>query len=108
MSTFYSMTGYGRELGRLGSEKESSGATELEIEIKSVNSRFLDAKCRLPNSLSHLEPGLLEILKSNIARGRVDLTVTLSAAEQTSEKSDGRTIRAERRSLSGGPCSPAR
>jgi len=60
-----SMTGYGsatsdHELGRLG------------IELRSVNSRYLDIAFRLPDELRMLEPLLREAIAARITRGKVD------------------------------------
>jgi len=61
----HSMTGYGsalidHELGRLG------------IELRSVNSRYLEIAFRLPDELRMLEPLLREALSARIARGKID------------------------------------
>jgi uncharacterized protein (TIGR00255 family) len=60
-----SMTGYGtatidHELGRLG------------LELRSVNSRYLDIAFRLPDELRMLEPLLREAIAARITRGKVD------------------------------------
>jgi uncharacterized protein (TIGR00255 family) len=61
----HSMTGYGtvtrdHELGR------------LTIELRSVNSRFLDLSFRLPDELRALEPVVREAVQSRVTRGKVD------------------------------------
>ena len=61
----HSMTGYGtvtrdHELGR------------LTIELRSVNSRFLDLAFRLPDELRALEPVVREAVQSRVTRGKVD------------------------------------
>ena len=61
----HSMTGYGavtrdHELGR------------LTIELRSVNSRFLDLAFRLPDELRALEPVLREAVQARVTRGKVD------------------------------------
>jgi uncharacterized protein (TIGR00255 family) len=67
------MTGYGR------AEGETSYG-RLAVEIKSVNHRFLDSRVRLPRQISSLEPHLLNHLKNSIARGRVEVALSLSTA----------------------------
>ncbi|MCG3196433.1 MAG: hypothetical protein GHCLOJNM_00906 [bacterium] len=67
-----SMTGYGRAEGE-------TSLGHLLVEIKSVNHRFLDSRVRLPRQISSLEPHLLSHLKNNIARGRVEVALTLAA-----------------------------
>ncbi len=61
----HSMTGFGtvtrdHELGRLG------------IELRSVNSRFLDIAFRLPDELRALEPPLREAIQARVTRGKID------------------------------------
>ncbi len=68
------MTGYGHAEGETPQGR-------LVVEIKSVNHRFLDTRIRLPRQLSFLEPQLLNHLKNCIARGRVEITLNLTAGE---------------------------
>lgn len=44
----------------------------LQVELRSVNSRFLDVQFRIPDELRALEPVLREMISSRIARGKVD------------------------------------
>ena len=64
-----SMTGFGRCVG----EKDCSGIT---VEIKSVNSRFLDLSMRLPRTMQHLEMKCREWVKERISRGKVEIYVS--------------------------------
>ena len=48
---------------------------EIEVEIRSVNSRFLDLAIRLPRGYSPLEGELRERLAKSVRRGRVEVTV---------------------------------
>jgi uncharacterized protein (TIGR00255 family) len=59
-----SMTGYGRA-------EESAASYSINVELKSVNNRFLDFQCRVPRELLHLEPLLRRELGSFISRGSV-------------------------------------
>lgn len=63
-----SMTGFGK--GDFTIE-----TSMFTIEIKSVNHRYLDARFRLPSSLSALELPLLEILKSHFERGSFEISI---------------------------------
>ena len=63
-----SMTGYGRS--RFSDEDH-----EIEIEIKSVNNRFLDVKYKLPKELSFLETKFDEVLNKLIKRGKIQVNV---------------------------------
>jgi uncharacterized protein (TIGR00255 family) len=63
--TICSMTGYAI------TTRETAGGT-LTIELKSVNSRFLDLQFRINDELRAVEPALREALMSRIARGKVE------------------------------------
>ena len=65
-----SMTGFGRAEAAL-----EVGA--LLVEIKSVNSRHLDVRVRVPRELSAHEPGLRELASGYFLRGQIELTVRL-------------------------------
>lgn len=49
----------------------------LIMEIKSVNSRFLEINCNIPVTLSSYEQKITEIIKQNIQRGHVDVLIRL-------------------------------
>src|SRR3954447_11823347 len=49
-----------------------TGAGTLTIEIKSVNSRFLDLQFRINDDLRSLEPGLREAIMGKLTRGKVE------------------------------------
>lgn len=56
----------------------STGANaRLGIEIRSVNSRFLDLGFRLPDELRQVEPALRELLTGKLKRGKVEIRVSL-------------------------------
>ena len=50
--------------------RETTGGT-LTIEIKSVNSRFLDLQFRINDDLRSLEPILREAIMGRVTRGKV-------------------------------------
>ena len=64
------MTGYGK-----GSAVKNNFSAE--VEIKSVNSRFLELFIKLPPLLSDREYEMREILKSKIKRGKINVIVQL-------------------------------
>ncbi|MDZ7262432.1 MAG: YicC family protein [candidate division KSB1 bacterium] len=65
------MTGYGRgEVKRNG--------IEVAVEVRSLNNRFLDITVRLPKSLAQCEAEIKEIVKAQIVRGRVSVSVSLN------------------------------
>jgi uncharacterized protein (TIGR00255 family) len=79
--SIYSMTGFARVQGRApAGEQEPLGYT---LTIKSVNHRFLDLQFRLPSGLDLLEMELRKVLKENLARGHVDLTLSIDRNAQT-------------------------
>lgn len=65
MSKVSSMTGY-------GNLKAETDMGLLSIDIRSVNSRFLDITFRATDDVRVLEPKFREILSKNIARGKVE------------------------------------
>jgi len=79
----YSMTGYASVQHSLPpADAESSQPTaRLGLEIRSVNSRFLDLSFRLPEELRQLEPGLRELITRQIRRGKVEVRASLDAGE---------------------------
>lgn len=71
-----SMTGYGK------SESTFNGAACL-VEVRSVNSRFLDIACKLPKELAYFENEVKGLVKAKLARGSVSVSVTLGTAEKS-------------------------
>ena len=53
----------------------------LSLELRSVNSRFLDLQLRVPDELRALEPLLREQLTARLGRGKVDCRVLLNASD---------------------------
>ena len=51
----------------------------LGVEIRSVNSRFLDLAFRLPNELRQTEPALRELLTAKLKRGKIEMRVSLES-----------------------------
>jgi len=49
----------------------------LGVTIRSVNHRFLDLQLRVPQSLADLEPRVRALLQKRLARGRVELAITV-------------------------------
>lgn len=64
-----SMTGYGRS-------NLSIDLKEYQIEIKSVNHRYLDISIKMPRQLSYLEETLKKEITTKIKRGKIDVFVT--------------------------------
>jgi uncharacterized protein (TIGR00255 family) len=71
----YSMTGYANAQSAV--EAGTERAT-VNIELRSVNGRFLDLGFRLPDELRSLEPALRELLGSAFRRGKIELRLSTS------------------------------
>lgn len=83
----YSMTGYAsaqHSTANTNSEVESksSPASHLGLEIRSVNSRFLDLSFRLPEELRQYEPILRDLLVGRLKRGKVEVRAAIETASQ--------------------------
>lgn len=65
-----SMTGFGRAT-------QIVDGLQCIIEIKSVNSRFLDLNIRSPKQVNSVEHSIRKCIQKNIHRGKVDVFVTL-------------------------------
>ena len=81
----YSMTGYasaqkGTGAAATSTETTSSATVRLGLEIRSVNSRFLDLAFRLPDELRQHEPALRELLTQRLKRGKVEVRAALETA----------------------------
>ena len=72
----YSMTGYASASSQAqvspGDEAPTRGAG-VTVELRSVNSRFLDLAFRMPDELRALEPSLRELLTARLRRGKIEL-----------------------------------
>ncbi|MCL2124376.1 MAG: YicC family protein [Oscillospiraceae bacterium] len=79
-----SMTGF-------GSAKGTSSALEISVEIKSVNSRYLDCTIKIPRAYAAFEDKIKKIVGTNITRGKVDVYVSVD-----SFNADNMTIRVNR------------
>jgi uncharacterized protein (TIGR00255 family) len=76
----YSMTGYASTATGLATG--TLGEIQLSVEIRSVNSRFLDVSFRLPDELRQAEPALRALITTHIKRGKVEVRAALESALQ--------------------------
>ena len=60
-------------------EPKASSGGWLGLEIRSVNSRFLDLSFRLPEELRQYEPALRELLGGSLKRGKVEVRATIES-----------------------------
>ena len=84
----YSMTGYASVQSSTPTEEaksHGSAATSVRfgLEIRSVNSRFLDLSFRLPDELRHTEPALREHITQHIKRGKVEVRAVYHSNQDT-------------------------
>ena len=66
-----SMTSFGR------SSSEEGKKRFFTVEMKSVNSRYLDVNIRMPKSLISLEEEIRKMINNSLSRGKVDVFVNL-------------------------------
>ena len=71
-----SMTGY-------GIASFDSGSTKYTVEIKSLNSKFLELSLRIPRSFSEKEFQLRNECNKQIERGKVSLSINVEQADST-------------------------
>lgn len=69
------MTGFGRGAA-------TGAGFAIYVDVKTVNNRFLDVHFRAPAELSAIEPQIKRRVSERLARGRVDISVSL---DRTSE-----------------------
>jgi uncharacterized protein (TIGR00255 family) len=55
----------------------------LGVTIRSVNHRFLDMQLRLPPAIAELEPPIRALVQTHLARGRVEISVSLQLRQQS-------------------------
>ena len=53
----------------------------IGVTVRAVNHRFLDVQLRMPQSLADLEPRMRALLQKRLARGRVELGITLQGRQ---------------------------
>jgi len=71
------MTGFGRTC-------VEGSAGQVNIEIRSVNSRFLDVQIRCPQMLQSIEPLLRERLQKSVSRGKVSVSLSMDVFNEDS------------------------
>ena len=49
----------------------------IGVTVKTVNHRFLDVQLRMPQSLAEIEPRIRALLQKRLARGRVEVAITV-------------------------------
>jgi uncharacterized protein (TIGR00255 family) len=72
-TTLGSMTGFGT-----GQAADNLG--RLQVQLRSVNSRFLELHFKIPDALAHYEPVLRDLLAASLKRGKVECRLSASLA----------------------------
>ena len=80
----YSMTGFGNASATAAPTASSAGTTApdsaVTVELRSVNSRFLDISFRMPDELRQHEGALRDLITAGCRRGKVDVRVSAAKA----------------------------
>jgi uncharacterized protein (TIGR00255 family) len=81
----YSMTGFGSASATAASAAASAGSSATDsaavtVELRSVNSRFLDISFRMPDELRQHEGALRDLITAGCRRGKVDVRVSAAKA----------------------------
>lgn len=69
-----SMTGFGRA-------EEVLNGRDILVEIRSVNHRYYEFSSRIPRAYGYIEEKLKSLLNGRIARGKTEVSVTVSSVE---------------------------
>ena len=77
----HSMTGYASAQAPLESLTPGAAPARLGVEIRSVNSRFLDLSFKMPDEFRVHETALRERIGQHVRRGKVELRIHLEAGE---------------------------
>ena len=68
------MTGYGRAQAQIGGR-------DILVEIKSVNSRYLEQNVRISRNYTYLEEDLKNLMKTRVSRGKAEIAVSVTLVE---------------------------
>lgn len=64
-----SMTGYGKS-------SLSIDTREYQVEIKSVNHKYIDTNIKMPRIISYLEEDIRKVISSKLKRGKIDIFIS--------------------------------
>lgn len=70
-----SMTGYGKS-------SLSINSREYQVEIKTVNHKYIDVNIKMPRIISYLEEDIRKLVVSKIKRGKVDIQISFENYSQ--------------------------
>jgi uncharacterized protein (TIGR00255 family) len=87
----YSMTGYASITRELAADTNpnpaAAGGASVSVELRTVNSRFLDLNFRMPEDVRGCESTLREMLMHKLSRGKIDIRINIQRGETTSSAS---------------------
>ncbi len=69
-----SMTGYGRA-------QEQIDNRDILVEVRSVNSRYLEQNVRIGRSYTYLEEELKSLVKTKVSRGKLEIALSITLTE---------------------------
>ncbi len=69
-----SMTGY-------GNCRKIVDGREINVELRSVNHRYLEISCKVPKEMNFLEEKIKSVIKQSVFRGKMDIYVSVGADE---------------------------
>ena len=72
-----------------GSGKHEFGQGSVTVELRSVNSRYLDLQFRMPDELRMAEIPLRELLMQRLGRGKIDIRLSYSRPRKASDETLG-------------------
>lgn len=76
-----------RSMTAFGRAKQSVGGRDITVELRSVNSRYLDCSVKLPRAFSYLEEKIKPYLQSRgISRGKLDVWIGVEVTESEGVK----------------------
>lgn len=74
-----SMTGFGRG-------EHSSNGFQITVELKTLNSRYLDTTLRTPKSLQDYEIKIKEIIQKKLSRGKVHININVEKKDESTTR----------------------
>src|SRR5690349_595889 len=71
-----SMTGFASKI--ITCSLDDASKVSMTLSIKSLNSRFFEATCKLPQQCASLETDIIKLLKQTLYRGHIYCTMHVS------------------------------
>jgi len=72
--------------------QENTSLGRFSWEIRSVNQRYLEINPRLPDAFRHLEPDIRNLLKKQIARGKIDISLSFENSHNENAMQVNQTV----------------